>query len=257
MDKVKSAMAAIRQATAAASTERGPSKGESPASKKSRKGDEDMDDVDIAQMGAKKFASMLKKELGDMIDEKVGNQVKVVDAKVDAIAKVTDEGFAAVAEEIEQERKERKEWQSTIDTEMVKGSELMEVESQLQKSQGLLAEKVKCIEEDIAKMKIGKGTVASSIVAVVGGLGELGSLEEADQWMKAQLVSIKAPLYLDMFIKGDTFKGVVFGKFSGPEAANAAITRLTRRGCNAKAKAFGQERINPSRFVLPSASCSR
>ena len=69
----------------------------------------------------------------------------------------------------------------------------------------------------------------NSNTAIVGGLDGLGSLEEAESWLKAELATIKAPNPLGVFIKGDEYKGIVFAKFPGPSSLDPALTLMRKK----------------------------
>lgn len=69
----------------------------------------------------------------------------------------------------------------------------------------------------------------TDIVAVFGGLDGLQTLEEAEAWIKQQVSAMKAPMPIDVYIKGDEYKGIVFTKFSAPDTATTAVALFNKK----------------------------
>ena len=95
------------------------------------------------------LAAYLKKELGEMIDEKVGRQITKVKDQVSAMASATDDGLKHIEKNILEEKVERSKWPADIEERMV-ALEFKEVEGEVGSSSGAgdkaLKEKVQKIE---------------------------------------------------------------------------------------------------------------
>ena len=53
------------------------------------------------------MAGYLKREFGDMMDEKSGAKIKKIDEKLLNMAVTTDEGFQSMQQQLDQETKDR------------------------------------------------------------------------------------------------------------------------------------------------------
>ena len=95
--------------------------------------------------------------------------------------------------------------------------------------------KIKDIEAKLAGMKTSDPkhkpvTDDRAMAMVVSGVGEEGGEVEAMAWVSRQIASLEAGTVKesDIYFKGGTFKGMLFCKFSKPEAADKAIKTLSK-----------------------------
>ena len=87
---------------------------------------------------------------------------------------------------------------------------------------------VKEIRQGIRSNSHNADSGQTSISAVIGGLSDLESLQAAEEWLKVEFTKLKAPMPLDVYIKGDTFNGIVFAKFPGPKALDNVISAVRK-----------------------------
>ena len=140
-------------------------------------------------------------------------------------------------EEIESERAERKQLQAAMG-EVEKSLSKMSVDREQAHSQGdnELKTKVAEIAKVVEEMKAKPPSRSTNCIAIIGGLDGLASLEESEKWLMTELASSKALVPLDVFIKGDTFKGIVFAKFASPTDMETALAVLEKKRLQCKGK---------------------
>ena len=93
------------------------------------------------------LAEYLKKELGEMIDDKVNANIKRVDEKIDVVARATDKGLKNFQDQLDAEKADRANWQQQMEKRFAGGTSSRENDPMIQ-------EKIKGLEEDIAKIKV-------------------------------------------------------------------------------------------------------
>ncbi|CAK0883722.1 unnamed protein product [Prorocentrum cordatum] len=101
--------AAVRQVSENLSMPRGPLTGSTPPPKSRKKEEDDMDDVGPEM---NKLAGVLTRRLGDMIAEKFEERdlrLRVVEEKVEGVAKATDEAIGSLEDKFEALHKEVEE----------------------------------------------------------------------------------------------------------------------------------------------------
>eukprot|EP00972_Heterocapsa_arctica_P116142 16451629-Heterocapsa_arctica.AAC.1 len=78
-----------------------------------------------------------------------------------------------------------------------------------------IAEQLLAMESQIAALRQGKASqtdvVDRECTAVLGGLTALADEAEAATWLKDKLASLAGPVPIDIYIKGDDFRGIIFG----------------------------------------------
>ena len=112
--------------------------------------------------------------------------------------------------------------------------------------------KVEEIEKTIEVMKASRAKQThTEIVAVVGGLSGLSGLDEAEQWIKSQTAAMKVPAPLDVYIKGEEYKGTVFAKFAGPEAATSAVSAISKKRPQCKGQQVWAKHDQPIHVRAP------
>lgn len=79
------------------------------------------------------------------------------------------------------------------------------------------------------------GPSTQTVTAVVGGLGGLASFEEAETWVRKHLGEWGMSAPLRVYTKGDdSFKGIVFARFSSYAAMAAAADTISSKSLNVK-----------------------
>eukprot|EP00959_Pyramimonas_sp_CCMP1952_P439436 9199574-Pyramimonas_sp.AAC.1 len=89
-------------------------------------------------------------------------------------------------------------------------------------TQGSLQNRLAELETMMKNLSTASGKTDAA-TAVFGGLDGLSSLEEAEKFIKAELRKAKVSPPVDIFIKGDTFSGLVFGKMANPDDLQTVV----------------------------------
>ena len=89
------------------------------------------------------------------------------------------------------------------------------------------------LETEIGKLK-GKGPAGSDdmreLTLVIGGLGAIGSKEEAETWVYEKLWCAYGPKPVNVYVKGE-FSGILFVQFCSREDREGAVQILKNTGC--------------------------
>ena len=111
------------------------------------------------------------------MDQKLGTNMKHIEEQMNAMAIATDEGIKLLKQEVEKERKERKEWQESMDEKLRNNVEAMEVDSI---GESMIYKRIQKSESDLAKVRASGSN--DPVPLVFGGLKGAASLEEAEKW---------------------------------------------------------------------------
>ncbi|CAK0883724.1 unnamed protein product [Prorocentrum cordatum] len=217
--------AAVRQVSENLSMPRGPLTGSTPPPKSRKKEEDDMDDVGPEM---NKLAGVLTRRLGDMIAEKFEERdlrLRVVEEKVEGVAKATDEAIGSLEDKFEALHKEVEELKS-------KGGEegIGRVDEELRK-------KITDMETNLHNIK---KEHTNRMVAILGGFGQGTSFQEAKDSITVHLNKVGLKVPADMYYKGEEFKGIFFARFSNGLALDAALERWFRGTDRLSGTAFGR-----------------
>ena len=114
-----------------------------------------------------------------------------------------------------------------------------------------LKNKVEEIEKELAKMRVA-GKCNDSQVGVIGNLQGIGSLDEAETWVRSQLSTLKAPAPLNIYVKGEEgFKGHVFARFTSIEQMQTATALLDSKKLKCKDKVVWAKPERPIQMRAP------
>ena len=62
--------------------------------------------------------------------------------------------------------------------------------------------------------------------AVLGGMNGFANKAEAAEWLQSKLIALSGPAPLEVYIKGDSFQGILFAMFSNQADRDVSVAKL-------------------------------
>ena len=93
----------------------------------------------------------------------------------------------------------------------------------LEKGQPVQQEVLDRIEEIEQKIQMMKVAGSHDKTAVVGGMGDTQSFDEAEAWIQAAIKKRSGPTPTSVYFKGDEFRGIVFADFATKDDRDGAV----------------------------------
>ena len=166
--------------------------------------------------------SMVVKSDLDVLRSDIRKETKVTVSE--AVDPLKSE-LADLKNDVEHSKAEAKQWRKSLEAEAVKKSDLKG--------------DIQTMVEEIIDKQLLRGSLSSngqSSQVLIGGL-QNATRQEAEDWFNRKVQALKLEAPIDIFHKGDEFKGILYANFATP----ASVEKVTKAFAKDKPKLSGQD----------------